>query len=51
VGRRHNYLASPRRGLGYERNVATNTMLRKHGIEVIASRAASSGVAGVAHVA
>ena len=33
----NNYLAvAPGVVLGYERNVATNTMLRKHGIEVIA---------------
>jgi arginine deiminase len=33
----NNYLAlAPGVILGYERNVATNTMLRKHGIEVIA---------------
>jgi arginine deiminase len=31
-----NYLAvSPGVVMGYERNVATNTMLRKHGIEVV----------------
>ena len=31
-----NYLAvAPGVVLGYERNVATNTMLRKHGIEVV----------------
>ena len=36
VGRRHQLPGRrPGRGLGYERNVATNTMLRKHGIEVI----------------
>ena len=32
----NNYLAvAPGVILGYERNVATNTMLRKHGIEVV----------------
>ena len=31
-----NYLAvAPGVVMGYERNVATNTMLRKHGIEVV----------------
>jgi arginine deiminase len=36
VGRRDNYLAvAPGVILGYDRNSATNTMLRKHGIEVI----------------
>ena len=34
-----NYLAvAPGVVMGYERNVATNTMLRKHGIEVVDDR-------------
>ena len=44
-----NFLAvAPGVVFGYERNVATNTMLRKHGIEVVmSSPAASSAVAAV----
>ncbi|MGO9503757.1 MAG: arginine deiminase family protein [Streptosporangiaceae bacterium] len=38
-----NYLAvAPGVVMGYERNVPTNTMLRRHGIEVISVAAASS---------
>ena len=39
-----NYLAvAPGVVFGYERNVATNTMLRKHGIEVSPSPASELG--------
>ena len=45
-----NYLAvAPGVVMGYERNVATNTMLRKHGIEVVDHRRqANSAAAGAA---
>ena len=39
-----NYLAvAPGVVMGYDRNVATNTMLRKHGIEVVSHRRKRAG--------
>ena len=49
--RPHPLAVAPGVILGYDRNVATNTMLRKHGIEVLECPAANLAAAAAAPAA